>query len=138
MKLLKRIKNDEWSEIYNEKSMHYKLFDDTVQITTKGANTLTDGPTIFITQDTDKIAKFCLQLAKIPKETMTKIMINIDFNNDLSDKITVMEKKFDDGTKEDEEKEKKMADGRYSDEMKKLLREIKDAKEMLDELKNWR
>ena len=57
--------------------MYYKLFDDTVQITTKGANTLTDGPTIFITQDTVKIAKFCLQLAKIPKETMTKIMINI-------------------------------------------------------------
>ena len=134
LKLLKRIKNDEWSEIYNEKSMHYKLFDDTVQITTKGANTLTNGPTIFITQDTDKIAKFCLQLAKIPKETMTKIMINIDFNNDLSDKITVMEKKFDDGTKEDEEKEKKMADGRYSDEMKKLLREIKDAKDKIRDI----
>jgi hypothetical protein len=135
LKLLKTITEDKWQEIYNDihdtsesGTMYFKLFEDTVNVTTKGSNTMTNGPTIFITQDTDKIAKFCLQTSKIPKETMETIMKNIDFNNKLSEKIKTLEKKFEDGTKEDEANHNKMADARYSDDMKKLMKEMDEAK----------
>ena len=46
------------------------------------SGTLTDGPTIYMTDDVVKIAKFCLQIAKSP--SITSSIKNIDYNNGLS------------------------------------------------------
>ena len=54
-----------------------------VYVTTKDAYTLTDGPTIFIAQDVDKIARFYIQQANIPACVMNGIMEKIDFNNKI-------------------------------------------------------
>lgn len=60
-------------------------------ITTKDAYTLTDGPTIFISNDIEKIAKFCVQQANIPNIVMEDIMKKIEFNNVINEKIYEIE-----------------------------------------------
>lgn len=58
-----------------------------VYVTTKDAYTLTDGPTIFISNDIEKIAKFCIQQANIPNIVMSDIMKKIDYNNIINKQI---------------------------------------------------
>jgi hypothetical protein len=62
-----------------------------VYITTKDSYTLTDGPTIFIANDLQKIAKFCIQQSNIPASVMKSVYDNIEFNNQLNEKITEIE-----------------------------------------------
>jgi len=62
-----------------------------IYITTKDAYTLTDGPTIFLANDIEKIAKFCIQQAAIPTAMMTDITEKIDFNNSVNLKIRKLE-----------------------------------------------
>jgi len=65
-----------------------------VYITTKDAHTLTDGPTIFLASDLQKIAKFCIQQANIPAIVMKDIMEKIDYNNKLNERIDEIEKEL--------------------------------------------
>jgi len=62
-----------------------------IYISTKDAFTLTDGPTIFISNDIEKISKFCIQQANIPVCVMKDIMSKIEFNNLLNIKINDLE-----------------------------------------------
>ena len=62
-----------------------------VYVTTKDAYTLTDGPTLFITSDVEKVAKFCIQQANIPDVVMEDIMKKIDFNNVVNEKLWELE-----------------------------------------------
>jgi hypothetical protein len=66
-----------------------------VYVTTKDAYTLTDGPTIFITNEIEKIAKFCIQQANIPGIMMDEIMKKIEFNNILNEKMNDLETTLD-------------------------------------------
>ncbi len=65
-----------------------------IYITTKDAYTLTDGPTIFITDDIEKIAKFYIQQANIPKLLMDDIMTKIKHNNILNNQINLLEEEL--------------------------------------------
>jgi hypothetical protein len=64
-------------------------------ITTKDAYTLKDGPTIFISNDIEKIAKFCIQQANIPVIVMDEIMKKIDYNNALNERLAELESDYD-------------------------------------------
>ena len=120
--LLKNISKEAFEDI---KTIERKpIYNSTINITTSDSYTLTDGPTIYMVDDVIKIAKYCLQIAKIPPAVIKDIQKNIDYNNNLSKKITQLEKNFDDGTKKDQEKEKKISDGRIDESMKLLLKEI--------------
>ena len=66
-----------------------------IYITTKDAYTLTDGPTIFISNDIEKIAKFCIQQANIPAKVMSDLMEKIEYNNILNSKLNELEKELD-------------------------------------------
>ena len=65
-------------------------------ISTKDAYTLTEGPTIYLATDIDKIAKFCIQQANIPALVMTDILESIEFNNRVNDKIDKLQKDLED------------------------------------------
>ena len=65
-----------------------------VYVTTKDAYTLTDGPTIFLANDVQKIAKFCIQQANIPASVMNDIIEKIDFNNQVNTKISEIEQEI--------------------------------------------
>jgi len=66
-----------------------------IYVTTKDSYTLTDGPTIFICDDIEKIAKFCIQQANIPSLVMDDLMKKIEYNNILNKKIDELEKDVD-------------------------------------------
>ena len=66
-----------------------------VYITTKDAYTLTDGPTIFISNDIEKIARFCVQQANIPTHVMEDIMKKIEYNNIINRQIYEIEVEVD-------------------------------------------
>jgi hypothetical protein len=67
-----------------------------VYVTTKDAYTLTDGPTIFISNDVEKIAKFCVQQANIPNAVMDDLMKKIEYNNIINKKIYEIDNQIDD------------------------------------------
>ena len=71
-----------------------------IYVTTKDAFTLTDGPTIFLANDVEKIAKFCIQQANIPSSVMENILEKIEFNNSLNSKIDEMEQLLEDLTQD--------------------------------------
>jgi len=62
-----------------------------VYVTTKDAYSLTDGPTIFISGDIEKIAKFCIQQANIPAVVMDEIMKKIEYNNVINERLFELE-----------------------------------------------
>lgn len=92
LELLRKLDKEFWSE-YNilKGENEYAVF-----VTTTDSHTLTDGPTIFLTEDVEKIARFCIQQSKIPQKIMEDIMKTIEINNDINEKIIVLEKKKED------------------------------------------
>uniref|UniRef100_A0A6C0HWZ4 Helicase/UvrB N-terminal domain-containing protein n=1 Tax=viral metagenome TaxID=1070528 RepID=A0A6C0HWZ4_9ZZZZ len=59
-------------------------------VTTKDAYTLTDGPTLFLATDVEKIARFCIQQANIPALVMEDIVTKINFNNKVNKQIAIL------------------------------------------------
>ena len=116
-----------------------KLYDSNIYFTTADAYTLTDGPTIFLTNDVEKIAKFAIQNSKIPGEVIDDLMYSIDHNNGLSNKIDVLEKEI---QNIEEEKEKMRGDGAKDGGSRKAssgsnnivvdTREIREKQQMID------
>ena len=96
--LLENIDHSQWDTIYREcqENRKTKMNNFGIRITTKDANSLSNGPTIFIAEDVDKIAKFCLQDINIPKNEMEQIMNCINFNNTLNKKIEKEERDLED------------------------------------------
>jgi hypothetical protein len=76
-----------------------------IYITTKDAHTLTDGPTIFLAENIEKIAKFSIQQCNISSSIMTELIQKIDFNNKLNEQISDLEKDLEDQLKESATKE---------------------------------
>jgi hypothetical protein len=81
-----------------------------IYVTTKDAYTLTDGPTLFLAENVDKIAKFCIQQAAIPERVMVDIMEKIEFNNTITEKIVELEHKIEDYIEKHGMKEQGSAD----------------------------
>ena len=67
-----------------------------IYITTKDAHTLNDGPTIFITNDIEKISQFYIIQSNIPSVVMDDIAGKIDFNSQVLSRIDILEKALDD------------------------------------------
>ena len=139
--LLKNIKPETWGEIYTKmKEERKKIFESNIYFTTSDAHTLTDGPTIFLTSDVEKIAKFAIQNSKIPSQVIDDLMHDIEHNNMLSDKIDVLDKEI---QNIEEEKEKMRSGGGKDDGKNKSggggaggvvvdTREIREKQQMID------
>ena len=69
---------------------------DGILLTTRDAHTLTDGPTIFLAEDVDKIGKFYIQQSKIPEGVFLSIMEKIERNNVIQRKMDLLEKELTD------------------------------------------
>jgi hypothetical protein len=102
-----------------------------VLITTSDAYTLTDGPSIFMTEDVSKIAHFYIQQSNIPKETFQTILGKIATNNVLCEKINKLERILDDMKENKESDDKnsskkisKMNMENKSPEVQKLYKEL--------------
>jgi hypothetical protein len=127
LEVLENLKPDKWSEIYKHMmETRQQKQKSNIRVVTEDSHTLTDGPTIFLADNVGNVAKVCIQSAKIPDVVAQDIMKAIQFNSVINSKIAAWEKDFEDGTKEDEEKEKKMSDGRVKPEMQTLMKNIED------------
>jgi hypothetical protein len=62
-----------------------------ILLTTRDAHTLTDGPTIFITEDVNKIGNFYIQQSNISSTVFQSIMGKIIKNNDIVQQIERLE-----------------------------------------------
>ena len=80
LKLLSKMKENDLQKIRKHLKVE-KEHNSVIKITTNDAHTLTDGPTIFITNDVKKIAKFYLKVTNIPEKELLDLM-NIIINND--------------------------------------------------------
>lgn len=62
-----------------------------ILLTTKDAHTLTDGPTIYLAENLENLAKFYVHKSNIPEQNLNMIMKNIESNNHVQKKITALE-----------------------------------------------
>jgi hypothetical protein len=69
---------------------------DGILLTTSDAHTLTDGPSIFLTEDVEKMAKFYIQYSNIPKIVLERIMDKIESNNEKQKKMEKIMKTLED------------------------------------------
>ena len=102
-----------------------------IYVSTKDAYTLTDGPTIYIANDVEKIGRFCIQQAAIPSYVMKTIMETIATNHVIRERITKLEKQIEDASLKEEGKEKKIADGRFDDNVKKMINDLQALQSMV-------
>ena len=127
LQLLGNVAADAWPSIREHLvNMREKRQESNIYVATKDAETLTDGPTIFLADNVKKIATFCLKSANIPDMVLRDIRAAIQYNDTLNHKIDGMQKILDDGTKKDQDKEKKMSEGRIDPAMKQLMTKIQE------------
>ena len=55
---------------------------------------MTDGPTIYMAEDIDKIGKFCLHIAKIPMEILKVITEAINTNDFIRQEVEEVEREL--------------------------------------------
>jgi len=95
LKLLGSLKNV-YGEIYEHfKNTRESVYKSNIKLTTSDAYTLTDGPTIYMAEDIEKIAKFCLKIANIPAKILDVIVDSINSNDLLRQEISIIERELD-------------------------------------------
>ena len=94
-----------------------------VLITTADAYTLTDGPTIFLTEDAKKIGQFYIQQSEIPKAMFQDLLAKIDTNNKVGAQLEELERQLDALQKPDDEKKTKQKE-KSDDTQPHVIKEI--------------
>jgi len=118
-----------------------------ILITTNDAHTLTDGPTIFIAEDVEKIGKFYIQYSKIPITVLQSITEKINVNNEVQQKLSKVQQMMEDkmaslsggGSNEDDgrKKDKKFKkDDRLEENNKDIARMVQEIEMLRSQIKN--
>jgi hypothetical protein len=106
-----------------------------ILITTVDAHTLTDGPTIYLAEDVDKIGKFYLQQSHIPRETFDELIHKITHNNEVLRILGELSARREDILGNEIKKENKMTkmtcNEFYAPAVKKVDEEIEDMQRTL-------
>ena len=135
--LLENIRPKYWARVYETLiGVRKPKFTSVVNLSTSDAHTLTDGPTIYLTENVDKVAAFMLQIAKIPEVVMQDIMSTIDYNTNVLEEIKKTEKLIKDlegeskeGGGDDEKKTRKFtSDTRVNPETDRLHTKVEELK----------
>ena len=143
LELLEHVQADRWPELYSHfQTQRTRMHASNVNMTAQDAHTMTCGPTLFLANDVEKIARFALQIAQIPDCVMDDLMEIIDHNNAIKDAMEGLEHQIEDameeGTKDDKDKDgsnnkakdkdkknnKKIDDMRFSPEVRRLQEKI--------------
>ena len=125
IKLLLNLKKDKWETIKGQLQFSRVQFHKSnIYVVTKDSHTLTDGPTIFLADDVNKIAELCIRTANIPDRVEKDIMDVIMFNDTLNKKISVLQRDVEDKMKKDDEKDKKAATDKIDPSVKKSMNKI--------------
>ncbi len=105
-----------------------------ILITTRDAHTLTDGPTIFLTNDVNKIGQFYIQQSKIPEAVLNKIQETIDKNTQITKQLTIFEREMEEKSATKSNDVQKQQDSRKA-EKEPMSKELRQLQEQIDQLK---
>jgi hypothetical protein len=144
LELLENVQADRWPELWAHfQAQRTRMHASNVSITAQDAHTLTCGPTLFLANDVEKIAKFALQIAQIPECVMDDLMEIIDHNNGIKDAMAELEREIEDKIEEgtaktggDKDKDKDK-DKKYSKKVDDIQfsPEVRRMKEKMDDLR---
>jgi hypothetical protein len=125
-KTCQRIKSSEWDFILSTYKSHKRSnkFNLGDEITTKYSHTLTYGPTIYLCENLDKWINYFVENSGIHQAVFKELEKNIDYNNEIIDKVVKKKKILEDRTIKDEQNENKMKDQRFDPITKQLIEEI--------------
>jgi hypothetical protein len=107
---LKTFTSETWKTIYEYESSHQIQCSSTIEFCTKDAHTLQYGPSMYITDDVDNVAKFCIKTSNIPDSVLHTILKNLGHNAIISEKISQLEKDLEDEMNKQENKDEKNKD----------------------------
>ncbi len=132
--LLAKLKPADWTAVHTamvaQQKPKFKVLEGEpsatkgVLITTTDAHTLTDGPTIYLCEDVEKMGKFLVQQSKIPDAVFTRIMEKIENNEVIQQKLSALEKSVEDSLGKEADKEKKMERNVFDKNTRTLMAEI--------------
>ena len=92
LRLLTLVK-EKWDDIYQYfQEKNRKMYDSVIKVTTNDAYSLTEGPTIFLTQDVKKTAMFYLRVSNIPEDELDKILQIMSENEEYMLELEEVEK----------------------------------------------
>ena len=120
LKLCRQLKQHQFEEYRKNKKKNKEL--SVIKLTTSDAKTLTDGPTIFMTNDVERIGMFYLKASKIPENVLTDLLNIIDTNEEYRSALNLL-------LKEEKERTDKISDkvldsARDSDKEAKIQNEF--------------
>ena len=95
-----------WKEVFEEAAKLKKSkYASTQRIVAEDAITLTDGPTLYLCDDVDAVAKKCFQMLGVPDEEKTKLVGAIEFNNRINERIQDLNEEIKNMKSEQEDEE---------------------------------
>ena len=100
-----------------------------ILLTTEDAHTLTDGPTLFLVEDVEKIAKFYIQQSKIPDKIFSGLLEKMEKNLAVQKEIDAQQRTLEDKLGKEIDKSKKMEREQFNGETHKVMNEIARLKE---------
>jgi hypothetical protein len=101
LELLENVQADKWPAVWAHfQAQRTRMHASNVNLTAQDAHTLTCGPTLFLANDVEKIAKFALQIAQIPECVMDDLMEVIEHNNVIKDEMEQLEREIEDAMEE--------------------------------------
>jgi hypothetical protein len=115
---------------YVEKAKAASINSGGILLTTADAHTLTDGPTIYLTENIKTIGNFYIQQSNIPKKVFDVILAKIETNNAIMAQVAKLESALEDVLSSEIKKEKKMSNEEIS------CPEARKLNEQIDELKS--
>jgi hypothetical protein len=117
---------------YVEKAKASSLASGGILLTTADAHTLTDGPTIYLTENIKTICNFYIQQSNIPKTVFDELFRKLTDNNTLLAKIAKLESTLEDELGAMASKDKKMSGEELTSPIaRKLDEEIRDLKSQI-------
>jgi hypothetical protein len=142
LELLENVQADKWPAIWAHfQAQRARMHASNVNLTAQDAHTLTCGPTLFLANDVEKIAKFALQIAQIPECVMGDLMEVIEHNNVIKDAMEELGREIEDAMEEgdktkddDKDKGKDKKNNKKADAMR-FSPEVRRMQEKMDELR---
>lgn len=117
---------------YVDKAKNMSLASGGILLTTADAHTLTDGPTIYLTENIKTIGNFYIQQSSIPKAVFDDIFAKLTENNVLLERISKLEASLEDELGDLVLKEKKMSGEKLtSPNARKIDEQINDLRPLI-------
>lgn len=136
LEVFSKINPEDWNDIYQHfQKERIRPYESNILITTKDAHTLTHGPSIYLANDIQKVARFYLQQSKIPPTVIHYINERVLKNDKLNDEIQKLEALFENTMAKAAENEKKMADEmKIPPEMRELRAKIENLQQQISSI----